>query len=97
MSTIYNVATATEDTLPSIFAQAADGVPHRIICLLNQLLTAGAGQSAQVYHYYEGEQRKQVQIYYVKPEVELVDINVAGVFCTSGVVTGEDPDAPVEI
>ena len=58
MSTIYNVATAAEDTLPSIFAQAADGVPHRIICLLNQLLTAGAGQSAQVYHYYEGEQRK---------------------------------------
>lgn len=45
----------------------------------------------------KANREKQVQIYYVKPEVELVDINVAGVFCTSGNVTGEDPDAPVEI
>lgn len=49
----------------------------------------------------KANREKQVQIYYVKPEVELVDINVAGVFCTSGEVTGEvtgeDPDAPVEI
>jgi len=45
----------------------------------------------------KANREKQVQIYYVKPEVELVDINVAGVFCTSGEATGQDPDAPVEI
>lgn len=45
----------------------------------------------------KANREKQVQIYYVKPEVELVDINVAGVFCTSGEVSGQDPDAPIEV
>lgn len=34
---------------------------------------------------------------YAKPEVELIDINPAGVICVSGVVSGQDPDAPTEI
>ena len=39
---------------------------------------------------------------YAKPEVELININPAGVICTSGetisgVVSGQDPDAPTEI
>lgn len=39
---------------------------------------------------------------YAKPEVELIDINPAGVICTSGEtingeVSGQDPDAPIEI
>lgn len=34
---------------------------------------------------------------YAKPEVELIDINPAGVICVSGVVSGQDPDAPIEI
>ena len=39
---------------------------------------------------------------YAKPEVELIDINPAGVICTSGEtirgeVSGQDPDAPIII
>ena len=34
---------------------------------------------------------------YAKPEVELIDINLAGVICTSGEVSGQDPNAPIEI
>ena len=46
----------------------------------------------------KANREKQVQIYYVKPEVELVDINVAGVICAmSGEISGEDPNAPIEV
>ncbi len=41
---------------------------------------------------------------YAKPEVELIDINPAGVICVivlvetiSGEVSGQDPDAPIII
>ena len=36
---------------------------------------------------------KQAQPY-VRPEVELIDINPAGVICTSGYGSGENPDSP---
>lgn len=46
----------------------------------------------------KANREKQVQIYYVKPEVELVDINISGVICTmSGEISGQDPDAPIEV
>lgn len=88
------IAPAAEDTLPSRSMQAVDGVPHRIICLLNQLLTAGVGQLAQVHRFMEENSEKQARLY-VEPEVELVDIYPAGVICTSGSTTGEDPDYPI--
>lgn len=74
--------------------QAVDGVPHRIICLLNQLLTAGVGQLAQVHRFMEENSEKQARLY-VEPKVELVDIYPTGVICTSGSTTGEDPDYPI--
>ena len=75
---------------------------HRIICLLNLLfIIAGAGRPAQVYHFMKANIENQ-PMNYAKPEVELIDINPAGVICTSGetisgVVSGQDPDAPNEI
>lgn len=46
----------------------------------------------------KANREKQVQIYYVKPEVELVDINISGVICAmSGEATGQDSDQAVEI
>lgn len=45
----------------------------------------------------KANREKQVQIYYVKPEVELVDINISGVICAmSGEISGQDPNAPIE-
>lgn len=64
------------------------------MCLLNQLLTAGVGQLAQVHRFMEENSEKQARLY-VEPKVELVDIYPAGVICTSGSTTGEDPDYPI--
>lgn len=46
----------------------------------------------------KANREKQVQINYVKPEVELVDINISGVICAmSGEISGQNPDAPIEV
>lgn len=46
----------------------------------------------------KANREKQVQINYVKPEVELVDINISGVICAmSGEISGQDPNAPIEV
>lgn len=42
----------------------------------------------------EENSEKQARLY-VEPEVELIDIYPAGVICTSGSTTGEDPDYPI--
>lgn len=100
MSTTYNIVPAVRNTLQSGLFLAVDGVLHRIICLINQLLTAGEGQPAQI-HYFMKENSEKQAVIYAKPEVELIDINFTGNICginasgnPSGNVTGQDPDDP---
>lgn len=94
MSTTYNIVPTAKDTLQSGLFLAVDGVLHRIICLINLLLTAGAGQPAQIHYFMKENSGKQALIY-VRPEVELIDIKLSGVICSSGgtvsgSATGED-------
>ncbi len=67
---------------------------HRIICLSKYYLQPVRDRRRKSIIFMKANNEKQTQLY-VKPEVELIDINPAGVICTSGETTGQDPYDPI--
>ncbi len=76
------------------FAWSIDPVPASYYLPIRiNYLQPDRGSRHKSIIFMKANSEKQAQPY-VKPEVELIDINPAGVICMSGGTTGQNPDAP---